>query len=63
LALELYAERIAALKALVTGSHLAENHVDHSAGLAEFLHNLSSLQQRFDHEADNLLTISAGALE
>lgn len=62
-ALEHYAERITALKALVTDSYLAENPVDPSAGLAEFLQHLSSLQQRFDHEAGNLLTISAGALE
>lgn len=62
-ALDLHAERITALKALVTGSPPPENTAELSAGLAEFLQRLSSLQQCFDRDAGTLLTMSTCALE
>ncbi|MER5005480.1 anti-phage protein Ppl [Atlantibacter hermannii] len=62
-AMDLHAERIAALQAIVTDSQLKEENTEQSGGLAEFLQRLLSLQQRFARDAGNLLTISTSALE
>nr|WP_286140658.1 hypothetical protein [Escherichia sp. ESNIH1] len=62
LALEIHEERITALEALVTGSQPEKETAELSAGLAEFLQSLSSLQQSFDRDASSLLAMSVDAL-
>ncbi len=62
-AMDLHAERIAALEALVTGSQLDEDTAELSADLTEFLRHLFTMQQCFDRDAGNLLTMSTYALK